>query len=124
VKLVIDIPVRTSTPGNTRRHWRAEARDAKAQREAAAKAAMLALAGLATSERKALLASPQVVVKLTRFSQRKLDRQNVFGALKHVIDGVADALGVDDGSDWYEWTLPEQAKGKPGVRVELEARSA
>lgn len=119
VKLVIDVPVRTRTPGNTRRAWQMDWREAKRQRETAASAAKLALAKLSEAEKLAFFAAPAVVVQVTRFGSRRLDPQNVFGAVKHVIDGVADALGVDDGNEWYDWRLPKQEKGSPMVRVEL-----
>jgi hypothetical protein len=120
VKVVIDIPVRTSTPGNTRRHWRADWREARHQRDVAVLAAVAALNALPDADRLALESAPAVTVRVTRFSGRRLDTPNVWGACKHCIDGVCDALGADDGSDWYVWTVPEQAKGKPGVRIELE----
>ncbi len=124
MKLTIDLPgLRTSTPGNTRRHWRTEAKAAKSQRFEARLMTRGALDALAPKERAALHAAPRLRVLLTRFSPRRLDVPNMFGALKHVIDGVTDAIGRDDSDPWYEWTIPSQETGPLGVRVTLEARA-
>lgn len=124
MKLVVFVPVRTSTPGNSRRHWRADWREAKVQREAARLCTLAALAALPAADRVALLGAKSVAVRVTRFSGRRLDPQNVLGAVKHVLDGVLnDGIGRDDGSDWYEWEMPSQSRGAPGVRIELEAVS-
>ena len=120
MKLVVFVPVRTSTPGNSRRHWRADWQAAKTQRAAAYLATVVALNALSPADRKALEESDSVTVRVTRFSGRRLDPQNVLGAAKHVIDGLADALGVNDGDDWYDWQMPTQERGAPGIRIELE----
>jgi hypothetical protein len=119
VKLVIEIPVQTRTPGNSRVHWRTEARRAKEERRAAWFCTMAALGAMPRGERAALRDNPRAHIRLTRISPRRLDTPNVFGALKHVIDGICDALGVDDRDEWYVWSLPTQEYGPSGVRVEL-----
>jgi hypothetical protein len=63
---------------------------------------------------------PGTTITLRRFSVGKLDSDGLHTALKSVRDGVADALGVDDGSSTITWKY-EQAKGKRGVyAVEVE----
>ncbi len=62
-----------------------------------------------------------VVVALTRIAPRDLDTDNLASGLKAVRDGVADALGVDDGSSRIEWRYAQE-RGRPGeyaVRVEI-----
>lgn len=64
-----------------------------------------------------------LVVKLTRIAPRQLDQHDGLGAaLKPIIDGVADYLGVKDNDPRITWKL-EQRKGR--VReyaVEIQIR--
>jgi hypothetical protein len=53
---------------------------------------------------------PPCVVTLTRISPGKTDDDGNISALKATRDGVADALGVDDGDPRVEWKY-EQRKG-------------
>jgi hypothetical protein len=68
------------------------------------------------------------VVTLTRVSPgRGLDRHDgPQSALKRVVDGIALALGIDDGGPLVEWKYA-QRRGPPGihrVEVEIVARKA
>jgi hypothetical protein len=59
-------------------------------------------------------------VTLTRVGVRELDSDNLARSMKACRDGVADALGVDDGSKLYDWQY-RQRKGKEyGVEVMIE----
>jgi hypothetical protein len=62
-----------------------------------------------------------LVVTLTRIAPRTLDSDNVHGALKHVRDGVADWLGVDDGDARVTWEVGQErgAAQQYAVRVEI-----
>lgn len=56
----------------------------------------------------------------------KLDSDNLPGAFKHVRDGMADALGIDDGDARLAWSYA-QVKAKRGkcfatIVVELRQR--
>lgn len=107
----IHIPVRTKTPGNGRRHWAVDAKDARQQRSVS----RLSINAIGKNR-------PEFHVKvtLTRISPGKMDRHNLPGALKHVIDGIADAYGVDDGDDRWQFVF-DQKKGKAhGVSVMIE----
>lgn len=114
MKITYEIPVRTSTPGNNRTHWRVAGRIAKEQRR---------LAGMVTRGQAGLPPHP-CTVTLTRISAGKCDRHNLLGAMKHVIDGIADAYGIDDGHDGWTF-LANQEKGPRGkfaVRVKIESK--
>lgn len=65
-------------------------------------------------------ASP--VVGLTRLSPGKLDGDGLQAALKSVRDGIADALGVNDGSDAVKWVYEQRKckRGQFGVEVSIE----
>lgn len=99
------IPLRTVSALNRREHWAVRARRVKAERRAAL-----------------LITQPNWIDKfpatitLVRFGPRKLDDDNLRGAMKGVRDGVADRLGVDDADPRITWEY-QQEKGKYGVRL-------
>lgn len=64
------------------------------------------------------------VVTLTRVSAGKMDGDGLQGSQKGIRDGIAQALGVDDGSEVIEWRYA-QARGKRGkhaVHVRIERK--
>lgn len=105
------LPIRTWSEANLRQHWAKRARRARSQRQTA----KLLL-------RSATRPDGPVAITLTRIAPRALDSDNLAAALKAVRDGVADALGVDDGSAQIDWRYA-QRRGEPGeyaVAVEIE----
>lgn len=101
----IRLPLRTVSTLNAREHWRVKAKRSKSDRFTAR---LLADAELTPVRRWFV----PVAVKLTRVGPRALDGDNLQGALKAVRDGVADALGIDDGDVSVTWSYDQQ-KGKP-----------
>lgn len=102
------IPIKTVSETNQREHWTSRHRRRKAQRWAA------------------FCHTPihqlPCVVTLTRVAPRRLDDDNLRGALKAVRDGIADRLGVDDADPRVEWRYG-QRKGEPRqyvVEAEIE----
>ena len=61
------------------------------------------------------------VVSMTRLSAGRLDGDGLQAALKSVRDGIADALGVNDGSVavWWVYAQRRCKKGEFGVEVEI-----
>lgn len=111
--LTIELPIVTVSEANRRGHWRQHHRRHASQRGVTA---MSLQANLGRPP------PPPVRVVLTRISPRALDSDNLHGALKHVRDGVADWLGVDDGDERVTWAV-QQRRGAPkqrGVRIEIE----
>lgn len=104
--ITITLPIHTVSEANRRDCWQAKARRAKSQRKTTA--ALVPRFGL------------PCIVTLTRVGARKLDGDNLQGAMKAVRDGVADCLGVPDNDPRIEWRYG-QAKGSPAVLVTLEA---
>ena len=97
------LPIRTYSLTNSRVHWRVRSQRAKQQRQAACLVAPKA-------------ALP-CVVTMTRIGPRKLDDDNLQGALKSIRDGIADKLGVDDSDARIAWRY-NQAIGKEfGVEI-------
>jgi hypothetical protein len=97
----IYLPVVTVSISNVREHWAKRANRAKLHRQLAYIMAK-GLKGCALP----------VTIKLTRISPRKLDDDNLRGALKSVRDGIADRLGIDDRDPRVIWEYA-QTKGHP-----------
>jgi hypothetical protein len=106
------LPVKTVSTLNAREHWATRARRAKKQRGIARVMVMLATRGQ-------IRKGAALVCVLTRMGVRKLDDDNLAGALKSVRDGVADALGIDDGSELVRWEY-RQEKGVGMIGVQLD----
>ena len=58
---------------------------------------------------------------ITRLGPRRLDPDNKVAAMKGVIDGIAAAVGVDDGDPRWDWVWRQEASKTYGVRIEIEA---
>ena len=118
----ITIPGMRVASLNVREHWARRARRCSVQKAAV----ILALRGtVPTATLKALRAAPRVNVRLVRLGGRKLDRDNLAGAFKPVLDGVCQWLAVDDGDEerlGIEWR--QEPGGDYGVRVEIAAAAA
>ena len=111
--MIVEIKLHTVSESNSHEHWRARQKRAKEQR------AVVALALRAWVD--SLPALP-CIVEIVRVSPRGLDDDNLRGATKHVRDGIADVLGVDDRDARVEWRYA-QAKGPAkyyAVRVSIE----
>ena len=102
--MLIDLPIKTVSTLNTREHFRVAAKR-KALHRAIVKRHM------ASIPRPSL----PVVVCLTRHSSGTLDaHDNLPSAFKHIVDELADWLGIDDADPRVRWTY-EQEKCKRGL---------
>lgn len=62
----------------------------------------------------------RVTLWLTRVASRKLDKDNLYGAFKHVTDGICEWLGIDDGSDNFTLICAQEVvKGANAVKVRI-----
>jgi len=111
------IPIKIKSAANLREHWGARMRRAKRERGAAA-----------VFYRGHILDKPskdsKISVTLARRSARLLDSDNLASAFKSIRDGIADALGINDGDMRITWNY-EQEKAKKGeetiaVRIEFD----
>ena len=100
--ICIVIPLKLVSVANLREHWAKRASRAKQHR-------LLAWANLRGHSAPRV---GKVAVTLTRIAPRPLDSDNLSSSFKATRDGVADWLGVDDGSDLVTWNYA-QRKGKP-----------
>jgi len=105
--------IKTTTPGNSRRSFWVEAKEAK---NARTKTKLLC---------KTLALPPlPAEITLTRHSVGTCDRHNLGGTLKHVIDGIADAYGIDDADPRYHFIFLQQKvkKSDPkGVHIHIKS---
>jgi len=106
---MIVLSLHTTTPGNRRQHWAVEAKRAKTERTMAR-----------LSAKAANLPPFPVRVSLCRVGPRRADRHNLPGMLKHVIDGIADAYGVDDGDERWEFVFSQRIDKNHSVEITIE----
>lgn len=110
--IAFEIPVRTVSELNQRGNWRAHFGRHKRQHRAAF------LNGCA--ENLPGLALP-ATIRLTRIAPRLLDSDNAVASMKYIRDGLADAIGVDDGDERLTWEYRQEKsrRGRHAVRVEV-----
>lgn len=113
--IIFELPIRTQSEQNQREHWGAKARRTKKHRELARTVTPLHLLGDGYVPTK---------VHLSRIAPKKLDTDNLVGSFKATRDGIADAIGIDDGDERIKWEY-DQRKGNPkeyAVIVEITLR--
>ena len=102
----IHLPIKTIPEANAREHWSSRARRRKKQRAYAMALCKSAFRG-----------NPPILpcaVTLIRIAPRALDEgDNISASMKAIRDGVADALGTDDGVNGGITWLYAQTRGKP-----------
>lgn len=106
-----DLPIKTVSTLNRREHWSAAAKRKASQR----KVVHRYTAGLPRP-------STPCLVLLTRHSAGVLDaHDNLPSAFKHIVDELADWIGVDDGGGLVEWRYDQArcARGQGWVTVEV-----
>lgn len=106
----VTIPVRTVSALNVREHWATRSKRVKAER----REGFFAFHGVKR------LPLP-CVVTIVRLGPRKLDDDNLRGALKGIRDGMADRLGVDDADPEVEWRYGQESSKAYAVRIVVES---
>ena len=107
----VTLPVRIVSEANSRDHWRKASARKKLHRACAH--SMLLRHPLPATDGK-------VTITMTRIAPRTLDDDNLASGFKATRDGIADWLGIDDGSKRLRWVC-EQRKGKQyGAEVAVE----
>jgi len=99
---------------NAREHWGTRKKRAKEQREAAHYTLL--------SEFGKVPPSLPLRVTITRLSKGKMDDDGLTISAKHIRDGIADWVGVDDGSSGYTWVVEQEISKSWGVRIRIERR--
>jgi hypothetical protein len=115
--LRLTLPIRTVSEANcaSHEHWRKRQRRAKMQKEQA----FLTFRGLVhgVADEHGKLHRP-LIVSLIRIAPRDLDSDNLPVSMKAVRDGIAAAIGVDDGTPSIEWRYGQRrvhAVDRPAV---------
>ncbi len=104
--------MRTYSLANQREHWHSKSDRARKEK--------LAVRAHCQHERIPPPRNGQtVVVTLTRVGPVRMDSDNAIGSLKHVRDGIAEWLGLDDGDEERIVFKYQREKGPYAVRVEL-----
>ncbi len=110
--------LKTVSEMNQREHWGAKNRRKQDQQERVSVAMQNALRG----KRIEL----PCIVKLTRIGPKKMDNDNLAGAMKHCQDQIARQLGVDDGDEskvsFNHYQMPIGSRDY-AVKVEIRSRT-
>ena len=106
--VLICLPLRLVNETNAREHWAARCGRAKTHRQIAGWTAKPCVLGM----------SPPYRVMITRIGPRRLDDDNLAASAKHVRDGIADALGIDDGDPRIAWMYDQRRCGPRDVTLE------
>jgi hypothetical protein len=101
-----EVPVKVASTSNLREHWAAKHKRTDAQKRAT------------RAKCPPWTGGPLLVVTLTRVAPRRLDDDNLRGALKSVRDAVATWLRIDDASPLVRWEYAQETGKVPLVRVE------
>lgn len=113
--VAIYIPMRTQSEGNIHEHWRKTHGRRKSQRDASRLFVKQRLDELSECSR--------YTIHLTRIAPRALDDGNLEFSFKAVQDGVADALGINDGNrrvvSW-RYAQERRGKGEYGIEIRIE----
>lgn len=115
------IPIITRSPNRVRGHTLYLARSNRAEMQAA----YLITLAHARKQWGHDLGAMRWLVSLSRWSPGRLDGDNLQASLKYVRDGIAYALGVDDGDESrIEWSYSQHRcrRGEQGVSVVIVRR--
>ena len=108
------LPIRLYSEANLREHWAPRAQRARMQRST-----------VCAAVRCRVKPGPTACwqVEITRVGKRKLDDDNLARSAKHVRDGVADALEVDDGDvARVSWSYTQKTGRDYAVIIRIKRR--
>lgn len=109
------LPLTIISEANTRQHWR---------QVAARKALHRNTAKCILQSHARPKHDGPVSITLTRIAPRTLDDDNLASGFKAARDGVADWLGIDDGSKRLTWAYAQRKGGKGERMAEVVVRWA
>lgn len=115
MNIFFEIPIEVKSEANQRGHWRKSHSRKKNQRLWARITTSSYTKGMALSEK--------LMITLTRKKgpgQRDFDSDNLAISFKAIRDGIADSLGVDDGSKNIEWVYRQEKGPSHGIIVNIK----
>ena len=123
MNITAKVPVRLVNALNQREHWAVRSKRAKVQRSAAMSAMLMAIPGWMLDGDLAAAGNPPITITITRRGGRRMDDDGLTASAKHVRDGVADWLGIDDGDQRLTWIVKQDKapRGQHWVDVEVVA---
>jgi hypothetical protein len=113
------LAIRTESEANLRENWHVKAKRVRTQRQITR---VMVEQHWKNWEWQSDLPNTTHVIILTRIAPRPLDTDNLARSFKAIRDGIADALGIDDGSKRLTWNYAQE-KGPPkryAVRIEIQ----
>ena len=120
--VVFTVPVEIVSELNRRDHWAVKYRRATRQKRMAHAHTLKhahRLRARARADRDLCLLVK--LVRIMRRRQRPYDGDNLQSGFKAIRDGIAEALGIDDGSYRIDWQYDqERGDGKGMVRIAIE----
>jgi hypothetical protein len=112
----IQLPIRTWNTANCRWHWAKKAKIAKQQRQEAF---------MAARAHGVRMAPPgQFDVCLVRVGKRRMDSDGLAISFKAIRDGIAAAMGIDDGDPRIEWQYGQEIGKAYMVKITIGAGHA
>ena len=117
-RLSMELPARLVSESNAHEHWRHRSNRAKSQRQLVA-----TCLNLSVGKPELLRCLGPLDVKITRLAPRLLDQNNYQTSVKHVQDGIAAWLQIDDRHIELVRYIVMQEKSKYyGVRIDIWRR--
>jgi hypothetical protein len=112
------LAIRTESEANLRENWHVKAKRVRMQRQ---------ITRVVVGQELIRSSEPweengKHTITLTRIAPRPLDTDNLARSFKAIRDGIADALGIDDGSKRLTWNYTQE-KGPPkryAARIEIQ----
>lgn len=111
--ITLHLPIRIYSNANMREHWAVKARRTKDQRAAG----FVSLSDVLDFKP---CQHDKIEITITRVGKRKLDDDNLAGGCKGLRDGLAEAMGLDDGGPWFTWIYKQEIGPQFGVHVGIE----
>ena len=120
IEITLSLPPKALSP-NSRPHWAAKARATKAHRGEAFLMTRREVARLNTSDKWWSDLDDDILVRSTFYHRvsRRRDRDNATASLKAAMDGIAEAMGVDDSRFVIAPVCFEKSAGEDRVAIVL-----
>jgi hypothetical protein len=114
------LPMFLESKSNSREHWAARHRHAQEQR-GTTRTVLATLSRGGLERQLDLWGGEKVYVRMVRVAPRALDGDdNLNASLKSVRDGIADWLGVNDGSTLVRWEYDQRRDAPRTYGVEIK----
>jgi hypothetical protein len=113
MKATFFLNIKTVSEMNQRCHWAARYKRLRQHKDAAYIGTLEALRGKRIN-------CDKITITLPRLGLRKLDSDNMYSSQKGTRDGIAKALGIDDGDERLTWIYRQRKVKRDQCGVEVE----